>query len=533
MNTITLSVNTSGLIHNLKAMFSDRFKVISELIQNARRAQSGIVELTLEGSDLHIRDYGVGIANFGDLLTVAQSGWTGSALGENPYGMGFLSTLFSCESITVHSNAQSFTANCDSIINGMSVTVVDAPAIQGCRITLHNIGPSMLTPLDLNIRSVAKAQDIAVIWNGEELARPYTKEAMLADGRKCVPFGLGNIYIRPGIFNRHYVAFLQGCHLKGFGDDSQDAVPAVIYNDNVLARVPDRDSLIDHGIIKDVTDKALLVALRESLFELRSQTANDELFVKLHSKAIRELALTMFNEIDILPAQGVSYLTEYTTKDSSGFERSYCSVRRNELKGKYRIDSEVFDEFRYEYNLSYLMSTYLSQVDGLFELNSTYDSEHWVYSETQSVPLFSSGDINLELVNAKEPFFYESDILCKTPVVLCDRIVMDGPLGRFETDSMAFFDGKQIVVPAKCVNGNVVGQLCSFMDEWGVVDDEQLWTETEGLHSAIVRHRVQCPGQRLTMLLNAMLPGSELESFANRTFTVQFGKDGELTVSAA
>ena len=47
------------------------------------------------------------------------------------------------------------------------------------------------------------------------------------------------------------------------------------------------------------------------------------------------------------------------------------------------------------------------------------------------------------------------------------------------------------------------------------------------------RHRVQCPGQRLTMLLSAMLPGSELESFANRTFTVQFGKDGELTVSAA
>ena len=46
-------------------------------------------------------------------------------------------------------------------------------------------------------------------------------------------------------------------------------------------------------------------------------------------------------------------------------------------------------------------------------------------------------------------------------------------------------------------------------------------------------NRVQCPGQRLTMLLNAMLPGSELESFANRTFTVQFGKDGELTVSAA
>ena len=56
MNTITLSVNTSGLIHSLKAMFSDRFKVISELIQNARRAQSGIVELTLEGSDLNYED---------------------------------------------------------------------------------------------------------------------------------------------------------------------------------------------------------------------------------------------------------------------------------------------------------------------------------------------------------------------------------------------------------------------------------------------------------------------------------------------
>ena len=103
---VKLQVNLASLLENLGHAFSKPLTVVSELLQNARRA--GATKVTVnydaDAKTLVVEDDGCGITDFQNLLTVAESGWDEEIKeSECPYGMGFLASLYACQEIEAQS----------------------------------------------------------------------------------------------------------------------------------------------------------------------------------------------------------------------------------------------------------------------------------------------------------------------------------------------------------------------------------------------------------------------------------------------
>ena len=103
--TIQLKVDETKLVTNLRHAFTRRSNVISELMQNARRAGATEIHITLSSDKVIISDNGVGIDDFSDLLTIASSGWDAETMAEeSPVGLGFLSAMYACDFIQIESH---------------------------------------------------------------------------------------------------------------------------------------------------------------------------------------------------------------------------------------------------------------------------------------------------------------------------------------------------------------------------------------------------------------------------------------------
>ena len=79
--TVTLQVNQSRLIGNLKHSFTNQSTFLSELMQNARRAGASEVRFEFHAPHtLVVIDNGHGIDNLQNLLTIAESVGTKSCV---------------------------------------------------------------------------------------------------------------------------------------------------------------------------------------------------------------------------------------------------------------------------------------------------------------------------------------------------------------------------------------------------------------------------------------------------------------------
>ena len=107
MSSLKIEVNQNRLIQNIGSVFSDNTKVISELLQNSRRAGATRIDVVRGEGFISVSDNGSGIKSFQDLLTLAQSNWDESVMDEDaPYGMGFFSALFAAERVVVQSQGK-------------------------------------------------------------------------------------------------------------------------------------------------------------------------------------------------------------------------------------------------------------------------------------------------------------------------------------------------------------------------------------------------------------------------------------------
>lgn len=90
-----IQINENALLRNLGAVFTDHQKVLSELLQNGRRAGADRVTFTAvdreDDYDLVVHDNGTGLSDFGVLFTLAGSDWNDDIMAsEYPYGLGFM-----------------------------------------------------------------------------------------------------------------------------------------------------------------------------------------------------------------------------------------------------------------------------------------------------------------------------------------------------------------------------------------------------------------------------------------------------------
>jgi len=101
-------INEDGALRNQRYAFTDKFTLISELMQNARRAGALRIEITYDESFgvLRVVDDGCGIADFQKLRRLNESGWDKPTCdAERPFGIGFSRCLYSASHCNEDRNA--------------------------------------------------------------------------------------------------------------------------------------------------------------------------------------------------------------------------------------------------------------------------------------------------------------------------------------------------------------------------------------------------------------------------------------------
>jgi hypothetical protein len=247
-----ITVNSTNLIRNLSAVFSNNTRFIGELIQNSRRAGATQINITrhAKGSEylgkplayemLEFVDDGKGVQDFSKLLTVAESGWDEATQStEHPYGMGFLSAVFACERMEIESNGKMMSFDCDALISGGSADIRDYPMNGGARFVLIN--PKF---------DASKLEDTAN-WYGRGLEMTVYCNGEKVDNFSCpsvcdieIP-GIGVAHVGSSRNIDDFAVFLQGMLTGGV---LRYATRNFIHvtNPSFKARMPDREGFINH-----------------------------------------------------------------------------------------------------------------------------------------------------------------------------------------------------------------------------------------------------------------------------------------------
>src|SRR5262249_16761304 len=112
---VQVRVSERGALKNGRFAFTDKFTLVTELLQNARRAGATVVCVGFddEARTHTVTDDGAGIDDFQKLLTFNESGWDGNvALAEHPFGVGFSKCLYAAQRVAVTSRGRRLEFDC-------------------------------------------------------------------------------------------------------------------------------------------------------------------------------------------------------------------------------------------------------------------------------------------------------------------------------------------------------------------------------------------------------------------------------------
>lgn len=345
-NMISIQVNEKNLIKNIGQTFSGSSTVISELMQNARRAKATEVRFYTEpeSEDLVVIDNGEGVKDFSKLLHVADSGWDeATKLEDKPFGMGFLSCLFAADIVVVESDGKAVTIDTQKAINQEAIVVESTGNTSpGTKITLKNFkspkGIEKLLGENLNI--LAAGFPINVYWNELEIKRPFAVNVLEnlqeVDG---VLVSLAQNFFTV-IYREHYsnhtvFAYLQGLPIycsNNFGKKIPTANDIVLHlvGDDFKPRMPDRDKRIDEDLNAKKFKKIINDVVRKELLKLKASVSSEEM-MKYWYLAKTYHCNDIFNDVPMLPEQVLSipFATPIQVQDFHGSERNLEECSRN------------------------------------------------------------------------------------------------------------------------------------------------------------------------------------------------------------
>lgn len=345
-NMISIQVNEKKLIKNIGQTFSSTSTVISELMQNARRAKATEVRIYTEpeSEDLVVIDNGEGVNDFSKLLHVADSGWDeATKIEDKPFGMGFLSCLFAAEIVIVESNGQKVIIDTQKAINQEAIMVESTgDTTPGTKITLKNFkspeGIEKLLGKHLSI--LAAGFPIGVYWNELEISRQFNINVLENIHEvEGVLVALGGDFfsdLHYKSYSAHTVfAYLQGLPIycsNEFGrkvPTSNDIVLHLV-GDEFKPRMPDRDKLIDVAQHEKTFKKIINGVVRNELLKLKASVSSEEM-MKYWYLAKTYQCNDIFNDVPMLPAQVLSipFATPIQMQDYHGSERNLEECKRN------------------------------------------------------------------------------------------------------------------------------------------------------------------------------------------------------------
>lgn len=297
-HTISLKTNQSQLIRNLRHAFTP-ISMLGELLQNARRAGSHKIDVTVEDQSIIVDDDGAGIKDLQALIHIAESGWSPELKErENAFGMGILSTLYFSDRITVHSLDHAFDARTALIIDGKSVATFPIERRAGTRIRLDSVkipeaDDDLCAWVGTELERLCEAFPVPVFLNGVEVPRPLAQSDL-----KWRSVDVGKVLINLGHYRGAWRCFLQGLPIE------QDrhryysrSGHVVILSDGIPAKLPDRQLLLGGEKMRDAIGLAVARAYREALEEEKERLGGKSFLESYADQCLQSGCVDLLNDI--------------------------------------------------------------------------------------------------------------------------------------------------------------------------------------------------------------------------------------------
>ncbi|EWH28530.1 ATP-binding protein [Pseudomonas aeruginosa] len=372
MSTICLKTNQHRLIANLRHAFTAH-SMLGELLQNARRARASHIAVIADGNTLIVSDNGSGIADLQTLIFIAESGWDQALQArENAFGLGVLSTLYFAEHLSVHSGNQAFNAATASIIRGDAIEVYPAPARIGTEIRLDGVQspqPHLTLPqwVEYQLTVLCEAFPVQVSLNGVEIGRPLTD--MRLSWRQTP---VGQVLLDLEASPTQWRCFLQGLPIGRAPTFSKHQI--VLLRDEMIARLPDRQHLLNEKEDHLRIQAAIKEAYRQALLDAKAQLTSTE-FTELYAETC--LSSSNADLLNDVPCAPLAWFRNWEG-NPPGYHRYWEQFPLNGLstraaleeRGIWFIESDADNEF--------VVESYLHARQAFLLEEHRLDANHWL-----------------------------------------------------------------------------------------------------------------------------------------------------------
>lgn len=314
---VQVRVNERGALRNGRFAFTNKLTLVSELLQNARRA--GATQVTIDhdatARRLTVIDDGCGIEDFQRLLTFNESGWDEDTIRtEHAFGLGFSKCLYAASRVTVTSRGQRLAFQCDDALDQAELDVEPAPDADPGLTTVELEGAD-LPQLDQLIDRITRGFPLPVVYNGVPQARQHSLAAMAFTATD-----IGQVHLwgtEGGEPATASALYLQGL-LIGSPDRHlhwEHQKVDVIHLDSArfMARMPDRTELIDAEEQAKCIDGAVRQLWRTVLEDMKHKLPPADFVERYYAVARRQNLLEVFDDVQVVPRQACSVVIDYPT----------------------------------------------------------------------------------------------------------------------------------------------------------------------------------------------------------------------------
>ncbi|MCU7370019.1 ATP-binding protein [Paucibacter sp. O1-1] len=518
---IQVHINEEGALRNQRYAFTDRFTLVSELLQNARRAGALhiVVDHQVDQHMLRVQDDGRGIEDFQKLLSFHESGWDDSTVKqEHAFGIGFTKCLYAATRVVVLSGIRRADIDTAAALRRETFEVEAAPqAVNGTVIELHGVD---IADLSQRMEVLCEGFPLEVVFNGQALERRYAEDRL--------PFmatPIGAVHVagnRSGKAARNSLVFLQGFCVKRPTYYSAGEINVVHLDpQQFMARLPDRDTLIDADQQLRRVEAQVKQSWRTVLEVARTQMLAVE-FVDTYFDAMKQWGhVDLLNDMDVLPAALFERVVGYPIQAGND-HRDYVEQvatapsRRDIEEGLVTVVSLGWPDGE---NTGHWMLARHKQ--WLSSEAYVLDPGHWLrphvlYLENQEAHIEARSETARATLEGR----------WVTPlVIVCETVHIR--VGEHEVDVVnegVCHDG-DILVPIGESSGEPVRQLSDFVDGNDRYRDDEMDADRDALADLIRRLRSTDPVDTLTSLL-ADLHLGKYPLLHGRQFEVTVGEGG-------
>lgn len=518
---VRLCINERAALENLRYAFTERYTLLRELLQNARRAKATRVTVTYDATRQHLTvvDDGVGIADFQQLFTLHQSGWDEATIrDEHPFGVGFAQCLYSATRCIVESRGNRIDFLAEQALAQQPILIQPGAVRTGTCVQLFDID---LPNLEYCLADLVGGFPLQVTYNGVVMERLDS-----LDSRAFIPSPIGWVYLAgrdDGQAARKFVAYLQGMRILAPLCYRSGERMNVLHLDprRFMARLPDRDRLIDEEAQRQLISTTLGILWRTILLESKARLAPTDFLDRYANAALMWEHADLFDDLPLLPGYACDQIVGYPYQEGGMPAEYRASVWRQISQADVTTGAVQIARLA-PLDATNAARWMYARARGCLLLQQPLRPSHWL---TPQVCALDEAPLGVDIVGEHcRTEFCGQRIACT--VVLCDRYAITVGNDRVEVADAGLFHEQCLIIPNSELSGRVCRQASSYCDDDDRFQDAEFQWDLTALTALIRRLRSGDPRSALTSLLGDL----HLEQYPllhGRTFRLQVGATGD------